>query len=77
MSGLEPNDLTTLKLDVDRFYRINRRIFNLAMLGFKESFNNDKTLSSYFLRILIECNKVINEVREVKMKKVRRLGYDR
>lgn len=70
MNELKPVDLTTLKLDAARVYRINRRIFNLATLGFKESFNNDKTLSFYFLRILIECNKIINEVKELKVKKL-------
>lgn len=42
--------------------KISKRIFNIATVGFRTTFGNDEKLSDLFLNILLESNKLSNEL---------------
>jgi len=47
---------------IDELRRRARRIFNLATLGFRQTLGNDEALNWIFLRVLVETNKLSNEL---------------
>lgn len=47
---------------ISELKRRARRIFNLATLGFRQTLGNDQALNWVFLRLLIETNKLSNEL---------------
>ena len=53
------------EVEKDSFTELRRRakrIFNLATLGFKQTLDNNLALNRIFLRVLIESNKLYNEL---------------
>jgi len=60
----DPSKLTE-EAERDSFTELRRRakrIFNLAALGFRQTLGNDSALNWIFLRVLIETNKLYNEL---------------
>lgn len=47
---------------LDELRRRARRIFNLAAIGFRQTLDGDKALNWLFLRVLVETNKLYNEL---------------
>jgi len=47
---------------LDELRRRARRIFNLATVGFRQTLGNNEALNWVFLRLLIEANKLNNEI---------------
>ncbi|RLF10473.1 MAG: hypothetical protein DRJ98_06000 [Thermoprotei archaeon] len=60
----DPSKLTEEmeKKSIDELRRTTRRIFNLATLGFRQTLGNDQALNWIFLRVLVETNKLRNEL---------------